>query len=698
MTRLNTVETAEQVRSLTRLMQEQEYIAYDTETTGLTNSDSIIGLSVCANENEAHYIIIKKWADGGWAPQAEGIDEAIKGLLEILATKKLIMHNSLFDCRMTENCYKINLMPALHTDTMILAHLLDENRRVGLKDLARQYFGEDSTAEQAEMKKSALDNGAKLTKKEYEMYKADAHIMAKYGAKDALLTYNLCVELVLELRKQNLYDFFYKEESMPLLKSATYDMNMTGLKVDQQAITQLKATLEAECAAAMEFILSEVNSKVKHKYPGTNKRNHFNIGSSQQLAWLIYGVYGLDFSKLTDEGKKVATHLGFQRQPYRIGDKRDFISKCQQSLDEVYHPEAIVNGKVVKAKKIKSVWTYTACDKTDLKRLAPRYDWIARLQEYQKKKKLLSTYVSGIMTRTQYGVIYPSFLQHGTTSGRYSSRDPNFQNLPREDKSIKKCIVARPGKVFVGADYSQLEPRLFAFYSNDDRLLKAFDGSTDFYSVIGMEVYGVYDCTPHKEGSKEAFGIKYPEYRHSTKQIALAVTYGASAYRLTSYTGKSVEATQEDIDRYFESFPKVKDMMNEAHKLIKTNGYVTNHFGRPRRLPEALNIEKFYPNAEHDQLPYEMRTILNLAVNHRIQSTAASIVNRSAIRFYEYLKQADIRCKIVMQVHDSLIAECDEADAEDVAILLQAAMETTVDLKTINLEAVPKIGNSLGEV
>ncbi len=138
--------------------------------------------------------------------------------------------------------------------------------------------------------------------------------------------------------------------------------------------------------------------------------------------------------------------------------------------------------------------------------------------------------------------------------------------------------------------------------------------------------------------------------------------------------------------------------MLDAHELAKKQGWVANIFGRKRRIPEALRIKKIYGNLAHGDLPYEARKLLNLAVNHRIQSTGASIVNRSAIRFRLNCMEAGINVRLVLQVHDSLVAECDDKDAEDVAVLMQDAMENTVILSTIALEAVPKIGKTLAEV
>jgi DNA polymerase-1 len=416
------------------------------------------------------------------------------------------------------------------------------------------------------------------------------------------------------------------------------------------------------------------------------KKPDFNINSNNQLAWLLFDRMKLPFGNLTASGKVLCKKLGMSL-PYTQQSRQIFIDTCTQW-----------KGKEIDKTKVKDPWCYMVVDKKTLGKFSDKYRWIERFLERQKKAKLLSTYVEGIQKRAAYGVIQPSFLQHGTTSGRYSSRDPNFQNLPREDKSIKSLIQARPGHIFVGADYSQLEPRVFAYFSGDKRLLAAFSGDTDFYSVIGMEVYQKVDCVPFKEGRPDAFGILYKDLRNKSKVIALASTYGASARQLASTTGKSVEETQKDIDAYFTKFPGVKEMMLKSHEMAKKTGKVENLFGRPRRIPEAKTISKLYRHKAHDTLPYEYRSMLNLAVNHRIQSTGASIVNRSAIAFHSLCKQLHIEAKLVAQVHDSLVVECAESDAQNVKLLLQSAMEDTIKLEGIKLEAIPKIGKTLADV
>lgn len=687
------IDTLEGLLELRSYLNDFDYVAFDTETTGLSKHDRIIGFSICAEESKAYYVILEKWQEK-LIPMPY-LQEA-RDLVLYLQNKQLIMHNAIFDCMITNAYLKIDLMPYLHTDTMILAHLLDENRRVGLKELTSTIFGEDSANEAKEMKDSVLKNGGKLTKKCYEMFKCDSYIMGKYGAKDALLTYKLFIRLIPQLYEQKLADFFYEEESMPLLRGSTYDLNTTGLLVDSSKLLLLKKTLEAECAEAKAFIYSEIYNKIKDKYPGTTTSNTFNIGAPQQLSWLLFKAFGLEFGNLTASGKNVCKALGL-RLPYSPGAKREFISMCEARVEQFFCPAAIVNGKAIKGKKIREPWAYITADKKILTKLAPKYKWIAKLLEYQKKMKILNTYVSGIEARTQYGVINPSFLQHGTTSGRYSSRDPNFQNLPRDDKRIKECIVARPGKVFVGADYSQLEPRVFAYFSKDQRLLSSFKKGEDFYSIVGREVYDKLECLPLKEGVN-AFGALYSKLRQDSKTFTLASTYGATGHQLAPLMNKTPDEAQEDINSYFEKFPSVAEMMKESHMLAKENGFVLSLFGRPRRIPDAKKINRIYGSVDHSDLPYEARKLLNLSVNHRIQSTSASIVNRAAIRFYDNCKKAGIDCKLVVQVHDSLVAECFQEDSETVSLLLQDAMENTSKLEGIDLIAEPRIGNKLSLV
>lgn len=682
---LNIIKTKSEVDKLIKYLSAFDYVAYDTETTGVDIDATIVGLSVCAEENIGYYVVLSYWDKEKQQLVDLETKSVVDQLIECLRHKSLIMHNCIFDCRVTNSNFNIELINSVHTDTMELAHLLDENRRVGLKDLSFTELGQSAKQEQEEMKTSVIANGGKLTKDCYELYKADAELLGKYGAKDAILTYFLFLKFVPELFDQKLNKFFYDQESMPLLRGPTYTMNTVGLKVDVKKLDELESTLKYECLRLKEEVMTEITPRIKTKYPGTTLKNTFNIDSPSQLSWLLFIEMEFEFTQLTDAGKELAKQHGDGRVPYNPAAKKRFIESLQKAS--------------LKPEK------YIKTDKNVLMTIAMKHKWVSKLLEYKKLTKMLGTYVMGIKERLRYGIIHPSFLQHGTTSGRYSSRDPNFQNLPRDDKRIKSCIIAREGKVFVGADYSQLEPRIFASFAQDAMLLLGFEKNEDFYSVIGIPVFNKYECSANKKADNW-FGKTYEFLRTTSKIVALSVTYGTTAYKLAqnpdlrdeSGNNFDLKACQKIIDDYMEAYPGVKKLMLDSHEEAKTNGYVINLFGRPRRIPEAKLIKKFYRSVSHAELPYKFRTLLNLAINHKIQSSGASVVNRSALALTNELKKNNIEGKVILQVHDSIIVECNKNDAETVKTLMKDCMENTCKLPGVKLIAEPKIGKNLSEV
>lgn len=707
---LKVLRTAEEIQALRKTLAEYEFIALDTETTGLEKSSIVIGYSVSWDIGQAAYVILAYWdPEQQKLIHLDNKEEAL-ALLRDLLPKKIIGHNILFDVWMIKNNFGIDFLPSVHTDTMILAHLMDENRQVGLKELAVAIFGEDSKAEQTAMKESVTKNGGLLTKSQFELYKGDADLIAYYGARDAELTLRLFYHLIPQLYEEGLDQFFYEDESMPLLRSATYELNYCGMKVDVAYLNKLKAELEAEILEAQTFIDQEVASLVKEEYPGTSKKTTFNIGSGQQLAWLLFKKLGNTFVTLTDRGRAICQRLEM-KVPYANVAKREWLRSIDSLQGRVYMGAELnpKTKKMGKPKKIGVPWKYMSTDEAALSKFSDKYRWVAKLLKMKKNEKLLSTYVLGIQDRLKYGVIYPSFLQHGTTSGRYSSRGPNFQNLPRDDKRIKKCIVPRPGKVFVGADQSQLEPRVFASQSGDERLCASFSSGDDFYSVVGVPIFAPGESVSLKKADENSFAKLYPEARQISKEdVALATPYGTTAWTMSQSTGKTPDECQEIIDSYFDSFPSVFNMMIDSHKQAMEKGFVTNLFGRPRRLPEATRLRLIYGKAStsypYKGLPYVARSVLNLSMNHRIQSTGSSIMNRIAIRICAKkaeLALIDPRWKevfIVIQVHDSLVLEGPEALRAEMMTLLQDAMENTVELPLVKLEAVPKAGYNLSEV
>jgi DNA polymerase-1 len=704
MEQLHIIRTKEGLEELARYISDKDFVAFDTETDGVDKESRIIGFSVCADVEVGYYVILSYWDVDSQKLLDLETKAGAKAFLEALCGKQLIMQNAGFDCSMVQNNFGVDLMPSLHTDTMILAHLLDENRPCGLKELGVVLFGEDARKEQVEMKESVHKNGGQLTKASYELYKADADLIARYGAKDAILTLKIFYAMVPDLFEQKLDAFFYDDESMPLLRGPTYELNTTGLRVDPEKLQTLKSTLEAEILEAKAFVYKEITPHVRDKYPGTGKTNQFNINSGQQLAWLLFHRLDNEFNLLSEQGRELCKAMEL-RLPYAAGAKRDFVRVVTENKGRIWK-EASFNPatkKMGRPKVVADPWTYMATGKATLQLLAPKYKWVTKLLELRKAEKLLSTYVLGIQGRMRYNIIRPSFLQHGTTSGRYSSRYPNFQNLPRDDKRVKACIVSRPGKVFVGADYSQLEPRVFASVSQDETLMGCFARGEDFYSVVGAPIFEKGSLSLFKN-EENSFAKKYPDLRDKSKVIALATPYGRTAMQQAAAMGIPVDHSRELIERYFSAYPKVELMMLESHEQAKANGVVYNLYGRPRRIPEAKKIKKVFGNTPHAELPYQIRSLLNLAMNHRVQSTGASVMNRAAIAFWRKCRENEKQdprwseVRIVLQVHDELIAEGPEALAELIVDALKDAMENTVTLPGVSLQAEPKIANNLADL
>lgn len=687
MSKLVTIYEKQELLDLIETLKDSKYLAYDIETTGVKRDSDIIGFSVSPDPKVGYYVVLKEYDKQNDTLTKRSTCEAVDEFLKFISSKKLIMHNAKFDCNITRLRYGIELMSSLHTDTQAMVHLLYEEERTALKKVAARFFGEDDTKEQEDLKASVLANGGIWKKDTKEMYKANTKVLAKYGAKDAVLTVKVFLKLIPELSKAKLVDFFYKDEVMPLLKTAGYEMNTTGLKINLEQLRKLQTELEKECTELHSEILEEIWPYVKEKFPGDKKNNTFKITSNEKLAWLLFIRLGNTFKHLTDKGRDTSRMLTGE-VPYgnAVGKKKKFIAEC---LRAGLKPEKFMK-----------------CDVNVLTEFAGKYKWVAKLLEYKKLTKLKDTYAYGFEKFIQYGVIYPHFNQQGTTSGRFSSSNPNFQNIPRRDienaKRIRKVIQSRKDHLFIGADYSQVEPRILAAYAQDPMLVEAFKKDQDFYSVIGIPVYKVEGCSLYKK-DPNWFGNKYSIFRDNTKTLVLANNYGQTANKLaqglTNENGEhySLEEAEELIESYFELYPGVKAFIHSTHEEVKENGVVYSMYGRPRHIPKA-KIIKMMGNRPHKELSYQYRTLLNLAVNFKMQSTAASIINRAAISFYKKVKEEGIRAKLVMQVHDELIAEAHKEDAEKAAQILKDCMESAVELPNVPLKAEPVIADNLADL
>jgi DNA polymerase I len=305
-------------------------------------------------------------------------------------------------------------------------------------------------------------------------------------------------------------------------------------------------------------------------------------------------------------------------------------------------------------------------DAKTLKKLRSKHQGIEDLLSYRDKSKLLSTYVEALPNKVKKdGHIHGSFNQVSTVTGRFSSNDPNLQNLPAR---ARKLIIAPEGKLIVGIDYSQIEPRVLSHLSGDEAMINAYVTGRDLYVEMAMKVFKLEEryCL---DGASDPTGKFKP--RKAIKSILLGIMYGLGIPSLAEQIGISIEeATQIRLD-FFEAFPKVKDFIRATWQEVKENEYVTMMFGRKRRFPnhrnEAIKYDKIAGEILHilhsettfmgdevpsnfwkiDAIPYRLKRafqdvkgsverVRRMAVNAKIQGSAAIILKISMNALQEY--------------------------------------------------------------
>jgi DNA polymerase I-like protein with 3'-5' exonuclease and polymerase domains len=564
-----------------------------------------------------------------------------------------------------------------------------------------------------------LKNGGKWNKSNKEMYKADLDVLYKYACADADMTLQLFKVLEPELKKQHLEDFFYNQEEMPLNK-VTLDMHGIGLQVDLDYYKNLQTELSKE----VRELEVEIHAELKKSYPEMYEKLEEElldkivpIKSTGSLFEEMYTLSGYTAVCNPKTGKPTFTkkviesvledHPGNNLLKWRLNklstkkfleEEKDLVREARLNLfKKQKNTEYVINvisndqlGEILfnhlGEKAIKQTEKgKNKVDESVLEAFGTKYKFVELVLQLRKASKLLSTYVEAALTQNVGGVIHPSWRQFGTTSGRYASREPNYQNLPRDDKRIKKGIVARPGKALVGADYSQLEPRCFAHCSNEKSLIDAYINGEDLYGTIAVDVFKL-DCSPNEVKDK------YPEKRQVCKVIALAVTYGAKEWKIAKILKTTVQKARKIIKDYFTTYPELEKFMLSCHGKVLSSGRVKNETGRIRHLEDIYSVK-----GKKDKSSQNLyRSFLNLSVNFPIQSLAASIVNRAMIAMRRKFEEEGIDAHILMQVHDEIVAECNEEDSSKVADVMKDCMENTYTLK-VPLVAEPKIGKNLAE-
>ena len=298
-----------------------------------------------------------------------------------------------------------------------------------------------------------------------------------------------------------------------------------------------------------------------------------------------------------------------------------------------------------------------------LENLAQDYPFVKEILRYRTLSKLVSTYLDALpqLIRKETGRIHTSFNQTVTATGRLSSSDPNLQNIPvrsEEGKKIRSLFVPGQGyDCFISSDYSQVELRILAHMSGDQSLIQAFLNQEDIHRRTAAEVLGI----PFEEVT--------PEQRSHAKAVNFGIIYGISDFGLAKQLGISREQAASYIKAYFERYPHIHDFMNGLIEEARKTGRAVTLFGRYRELPD-INSKNFQRRS------FAERT----AMNTPIQGTAADIMKMAMIAVYDKMQKAGYKSRVLLQVHDELVAEVVEEEKEAVAKLLKETMESVVSL------------------
>lgn len=327
-------------------------------------------------------------------------------------------------------------------------------------------------------------------------------------------------------------------------------------------------------------------------------------------------------------------------------------------------------------KSIKKTKTGLSTDERSLQKMINAHPVIEKILLYREVFKLKSTYIEPLLelsSKNESHKIYTSFLQTGTATGRLSSKNPNLQNIPTKTESgreIRYAFVPTKGKIFIGLDYSQIELRLLAHFSKDETLMMAFCEDRDIHLETAEKIFGA-------EAAKEN--------RNKAKTINFGLLYGMGSQKLSDTLSISVKEAKELIESYFASFPTVKNFLESIKEDVKKRGFVETLTGR-KRFFDFENI------GAKDEAMY-----LREAVNTVFQGSGADIIKLSMLKIKQIIESEQLGAAMILQIHDELIFEVNEAEAENMAAKFAEIMESIAVLN-VPLKTSINYGKNWGEL
>ena len=423
---------------------------------------------------------------------------------------------------------------------------------------------------------------------------------------------------------------------------------------------ELPAPVHLSPEAAFHSYVSAVDALYETLAPLLKEREQWELFETAELplcrvlAEMELAGCRVDKGALASFGEMLSQRAAaLEQQIYDLAGESFNINSPKQLGEILFGKLGLPHGK-----KTKTGWSTNADVLEKLRYEAPI---VGAVLEYRQYAKLKSTYADGLLKAMDPdGRIRTSFQMTVTDTGRLSSREPNLQNIPtRTDlgSEIRKMFIPAEGCLLVDADYSQIELRLLACIAGDEAMQRAFQAGHDIHTATAAQVFHVApEDVTH-------------EMRRRAKAVNFGIVYGISAYSLSQDIGVTVAEAKDYMEAYFASFPGVKAYMEAVVAKARENGYVETLFHRRRDLPELKSSN------------FNLRSFgERVALNMPIQGTAADLMKLAMVAVRRRLKAEGLRAELVLQVHDELIVECPEAEAETVAKLLAEEMQGVAHL------------------
>ena len=617
---------------------------------------------------------------------------------------------------------------------------------------------EAANKEQIELKESIKSNGGSTTKALYEIFKADLDILSKYASADTDLTLRICNLYLKKLKEEGLEKFFFEDEVMPIYREVTVPMEAHGVDLDMELIEKVHGEIIVDQKKNKEIVMKSLLDipEVKEwimdtafkEYPPSHKGNW-----AQRLAQR----YSLPLPKSEKTGKYSITQKNVDALD--IGPVKTFLTEGNiEVLDEIEVARISMTmwkesndgdyiniqskkqlGEIVFKymgikPKVAGANTKSGRAKFDMdmiKDLSKDYPWAENLRVYNRLLKIKSTYVDRFRDRQEDGRYYFYFKQNGTVSGRYGS---DAQQLPKPLEEgeeapiimkyvnvVRKFLVAGSGRKVIDADYESLEPHCFASVTGDVALQEIFNKNWDFYSTVAIKTERLNEdkerfpngVSADKKADNYLKKLDAPA-RNKAKAYSLGIAYGMEAYALKMTLGVDQKTAEKLVQGYLDGFPQLKAWRENSRLQVKAHGYIKNYVGRVRHLPKVQktyikfqdkmmdwrfrkDLERTYGKDIVLQAYRDYRNGLNNCLNFQLQSLAAAVVNRAALKINLKAKELGIDAICQAQVHDQLIINVDKKDAEMFAPYVQDIMENTTKLPGVTLKAPPEIANNWAE-